>query len=430
MLRLLYVLIAVLVIGSVGAAYLLFDRDQRPVLLTIGAGPIGSDSYDLMKEVAEVAARHSDRLQIKVRPTRDSSQNISLLNQGEVDLATIRSDTPVVSNVRLVAKLFPDYFQIVVRQDSGIHTVTDLRGRTMAIPPFGTDEFRSFWVIGDHYDLSVGSMQWRAIPFDLALEELMLGKVDALFTVRSLRDRQLARLHEDARLKRTGLRFIEIDQADAIGIKRPFLRAGTVPKGAFGGSDPTPSEDVTSAVVDRVLVSREDIDASAVRELTRVMFEQRLDLTIRFALASAITQPDVSQGLSVPLHDGATAYFSRDEPAFIQENAEPLALMVTVTAMLVSTFFALRGRLNANRKNRLDSYNYMLLDISEKARNSSSPEELKEFKNELYSVLETVVRAFDTDEVTEEGFQSFSLLWESVRESINDRQNELNAFNA
>jgi hypothetical protein len=30
--------------------------------------------------------------------------------------------------------------------------------------------------------------------------------------------------------------------------------------------------------------------------------------------------------------------------------------------------------------------------------------------------------ALDTDEITDEGFQSFSLLWESVREMLNERQ--------
>ena len=40
-------------------------------------------------------------------------------------------------------------------------------------------------------------------------------------------------------------------------------------------------------------------------------------------------------------------------------------------------------------------------------------------------MLETVVVALDTDEVTDEGFQSFSLLWDAVRETINDRLDDL-----
>ena len=73
----------------------------------------------------------------------------------------------------------------------------------------------------------------------------------------------------------------------------------------------------------------------------------------------------------------------------------------------------------------MDSYNYTLLEIADQARNADTVDDLHLLKQELYQTLETVVRALDTDEVTEEGFQTFSLLWESVREGINDRHGEL-----
>ena len=159
--------------------------------------------------------------------------------------------------------------------------------------------------------------------------------------------------------------------------------------------------------------------------MTRVLFEHRLDLTIRFALASAISQPDSATGLSVPLHAGAERFYSRDEPSFIQENAEPLALFATLLAMTVSALFALRSRFVYRQKNRLDSYNYVLLDIADKARSATSPDDIVALKSEMMELLENVVHALDTDEVTEEGFQSFSFLWESVREVLTERKTEL-----
>ncbi len=425
--RLFAVFLTLLLVGSSVGGYFYINRELGPIVLKIGAGPYRSDSYELMKEVAEVVSRHSDRIVVDVTATLDSSENISLLNQGKMDLATIRSDTPVINDVRMIAELFPDYFQIITRADSGIRNVTDLEGKRVAIPLFGTDEFRSFWIVGDHYDLSISGVKWQAKSFALASEELLDGRVDALFTVRSLRDRLLLNLFADAQLKKIKMRYLEIDQADAIAIKRPFLQTGTVPKGAFLGRTPTPRNDMKAVVVNRVLVTREDLDEEVIRELTSVLFEHRLDLTIRFALASAIIRPDLSAGLSVPLHLGAERYFNRDQPSFLQENAEPIALMITVAAMLGSGLIALRSRFMSTQKDRMDSYNYILLDIAEKARATTNPNDIKEFKGEMFAVLEKVVRALDTDEVTEEGFQSFSLLWESVREMLNDRTNEIAA---
>ena len=120
-------------------------------------------------------------------------------------------------------------------------------------------------------------------------------------------------------------------------------------------------------------------------------------------------------------------YFNRDAPSFIQENAEPIALIITILAMLFSGLLTLRSRMGNTQKDRMDSYNYMLLDIAEKARITEESGDIKAMKEELFKILETVVRALDTDEVTEEGFQSFSLLWNSVSDVLNDRAREISA---
>ena len=416
----------VIVVGG----FLYYNQQKDTIVLRIGSGPFNSDSHELMEQVADVVNRHTDELAVEVVATRDSSMNISILNEGEVDLATIRSDTPVVSNVRQVANLFPDYFQIITRSDRSIFRVVDLVGKKIAIPRFGTDEFRSFWIIGDHYDLPISGVKWWSMSFEDAAEKLLSEEVDAIFTVRSLRDRRLLNLFEDAGLKNTSLRFVPVDQAEAISIKRPFLQAKVIPKGGFLGNSPTPSRDMITSTVDRVLVAREDVDTEAIRLLTQILFEHRLDLTIRFSLASAITTPDTEAGLSIPLHEGSAQYFDRDEPSFLHEHAEPLALLVTVTAMLISSLVALRSQFVSSQKNRMDSYNYRLLDIAEAARNASSRTAIRELKNELASVLEEVVRALDQDAITDEGFQSFSLLWESVREILNDQMTDMNGISS
>ncbi|MEM1377126.1 MAG: TAXI family TRAP transporter solute-binding subunit [Pseudomonadota bacterium] len=415
-----FVALAIVALGA-AAGWLWINRDRAPEILTVATGPLGSDAYVLMQEVSEVVERHSDTLRLDVMPSRDASENIAMLNRGEIDTAVIRADTPVVSDVRVIADLYPDLMHVITLADSGVFSINDLQRVNVSVPEFGTDSFRSFWVLGDHYDLPIGRMKWEAEPFAEGSEKLLNREVDALFTIRSLRDAKLIRMFEDAQLKRMRLRIVPIRQAEAISVKRPFLQTAVIPAGAYTGATPVPSADIPTPSVNRILVSRENVSTEAIRELTRVLFEHRLDLTIRFSLASAITQTDQSRGLSVPLHDGAEAFYLRDEPSFIQENAEPLALMVTVMTLLVSSLFALRSRLTAGQKNRADVYNYQILDIQKRALLEDDLEELQGLKVELADVLRTVVVALDTDEVTEEGFQSFSILWDAVRETINDR---------
>jgi TRAP transporter TAXI family solute receptor len=428
--RVALVFFAVAALAIVGGTWWWETREREAEVLTVATGPLGSDAHTLMTEAADVVARHSKTLRLQVRVSRDSSSNIALLNNGRIDAAVIRSDTPVVSDVRVIADLYPDIMQVITRDDSNIFQITDLSRHVISIPEYGTDSFRSFWVLGDHYDLPIDRMRWTAERFEQGAGRLLAGEVDAFFTIRSLRDTQLIRMFEDAQLTGLKLRIIPVKQAEAIAVKRPFLEATSIPAGAYTGATPVPSNDIPTSSVERILVSRADVSEEMVRELTRILFEHRLDLTIRFSLASAIRKPDESRGLSVPLHDGAAAYYNRDEPSFIQENAEPLALMVTVFTLLLSAVFTLRSRFSSKQKNRADTYNYQLLAIQKKAILEDDPGELAGLKIELNDVLQTVVYALDTDDVTDEGFQSFSLLWEAVRETINDRLSHVQSGDA
>ncbi|MDZ7823889.1 MAG: TAXI family TRAP transporter solute-binding subunit [Ahrensia sp.] len=403
-------------------------QDNQPKTLRIGTGPFGSDAYNLMNEVRQIVLRHSDTLRLTVVPTRDGSQNISQLNQGDIDVAVIRADTPVIANVRGIAGLYPDVFQLIVRDDAPAFQMNDLINLSISIPEFGSDAFRSFWVVADHYDVPIDALKWKAETLNDGAARLLAGKVDALFTVRSLRDAPLVRMFEDAQLKKLRLRYIPINQADSIALKRPFLTTAIIPQGAFTGATPVPATEIKTSAVNRILVTREDVDADAIRELTRVMFENRLDLTIRFALASAINAPDPSTGLSVPVHEGAQAFYDRDQPSFFQEYTDQIALVLTLLAGLFSALLAAADRaLSAARKNKADIYNYQLLDIQKQAMLADEQDELEGLKVDLSDVLRTVVIALDTDEVTDEGFQSFSLLWEAVRETINDRMRQIKA---
>lgn len=419
-LRWLIVFIAIVLIGAI--IYFWTNKEAEITTLQVGTSPIGTDTDKLLNEVSSVLKRHSDILRIETIQTRDPSENIAKLNKGEIDLAAIRSDTPVVASVQMIVNLYEDYFQFIARKDLNIRTIEDFASSKIIIPPAGTDGFRSFFAIIDHYDVPTENIKWKALPFQQAKQLLLAGQADGVFTVRSLRDPALLNLFEDANLTKKHLNFIPIDQTEAIALKRPFLAKGILPMGAFSGAEPVPARDMATPVVSRILVARDNVPEDAVRELTKILFEHRLDLVVRFELATAITAPQRNAGLTIPLHPGAEQFYDRDEPNFLQENAEPLALIVTLLTILISGLFTLRGRFNSDQKNRADVFNKELINISTNARNAQNVSELDELTKQLDTILQEVVHALDTDEVTEDGFQSFSFLWEVARQKIKERK--------
>lgn len=416
-------LIALAAFALIGA--IIYFWAHRPVEITtlrIGTSPIGTDTDKLINDVSAVLERHSDTLRITTVNTRDPSENIAKLNRGEIDVAAIRSDTPVVASVQMVVNLYPDYFQFIARKDANISTIEDFATANIVIPPVGTDGFRSFFAIIDHYDIPTESLRWKSYPFDRAKKLLLDGEVDGIFTVRSLRDPALLLLFEDANLTKRYLNFVAIDQTDAIALKRPFISKGILPKGSFSGAESVPSADMETAKVNRILVAREDVSVDAIREFTKILFEHRLDLIVRFELATAITAPERELGLTIPLHEGAEQFYDRNEPNFLQENAEPLALIVTLLTILISGLFTLRGRLNSNQKNKADVFNKQLIEISVQVMQSENIGQLNVLSEELDEILQKIVHALDTDEVTENGFQSFAFLWDVSRQKIKEQK--------
>ncbi len=424
--RLIYGAIFALILLIAGIwSWNVFKAPDGPTTLTVSAGPQGSDAHTLMTEISEVLVRHSETLRLDVRSSLNSSVNISRLHEGQTDLATIESNTPAYANVQLVVDLFSDYFLMITRAENRIYNVADLPGNKVAIPEEGSSGSRSFWSVIDHYRVPPESFRSVSTERAKASELFLTGQVDSLFVVSSLRDPFLLGFFEEARLRGIGMRFVPIEQANAMALKRPFFEPVTIVRGAFDGAGPLPVKDIITPSLHRLLVARADIDEEAIRELVRVIFENKLDLLIRMPLSASIEGTNSKAAASLSFHPGAQAYYDRNEPSFIQENAEPLALMVTVIAMLISTLLALRRSLSNKAKNRADVYNDRLLEISSQARRSSDVTELKAMKDEMSDVLKTVVHALDTDQVTEEGFQSFAFLWRSVRDMINERLKEL-----
>ncbi|MEL7271929.1 MAG: TAXI family TRAP transporter solute-binding subunit [Pseudomonadota bacterium] len=421
----------IVAIGAAGGWWL-YQESQRVTTLTVAAGDRGSDSHRLLSEISEVVERHSDRIRLRVVESDTATDGINRINRGEVDLATVQSNTPAYTNIQLVAELFADHYLLITRQDPmrgplspKLDKVTDLEGKRILIPRSGTINNRSFWSMIDHYGVAPERIRTVALPRRRAMEQFIAGDGDAIFFLRSLRDPFLLAFIEEAAIRRIGLRFIPINQAPAMALKRPYLLPATIVRGAFDGSLPLPKESVEVPSLTRLLVAGAHVSEDAVAELVETVFSNRLDLLIRMPLSSRIADPRTEGRAALGLHPGAQRYYERNEPSFLQENAEPMALMVTLSALLFSALLGLRRTLLARAKNRADVYNETLLDIAVRARNSQDGDDLRAMREELGMTMETVVRALDEDRVTEEGFQSFTLLWNSVRDTVNERLRDL-----
>jgi TRAP transporter TAXI family solute receptor len=390
------------------------------IKLRLGSDQINSEPYEMASAISHVVGRTYPGIEIRVISTGGSSENMALLAQGDLDMALVQADVISRDNVSLLAVLYPDLFQLLVRENSGINTLKDLEGRKIALPPVTSGQYRAFWFLANHYGLAPERIVAIPMTTRAAADAIVRGNVDAIFRVRGPRNSSIRVL-----FGRTRLRFIPIDQGDALHLRRPAFTAASLPKGSYRGDPPIPPADLPTVSVDRMLVARNELPVDVVRSITRVLFENRRDLALRTPLAALIRQPEIEQGTMLPVHQGARSYFDREKPSFLEEKAEFLALVLSAIVVLSSLLIAAVRRINEHKKGRIEDYASELLTLEQNAKEAISILELDVHKRRLTEILAEAVEDMRKRRINAEGLQLFSFVWESVNYTINDYEEQL-----
>ncbi|MEM9223252.1 MAG: TAXI family TRAP transporter solute-binding subunit [Pseudomonadota bacterium] len=412
------VLIAVLGLCAIGlpTAWLLGYLSSTPATLTLSAGTEGG-TYRAFADAISKSFRTEDVPPIVVLPSAGANQNATRLSTGEADLGLIQSDTAVQPNTLVVARLFPEVFHLVSRQGSGINSVRDLKGKRVGLMPQGAGSNALFARLLRHYEVPFEAIDITYGNLAQQADAIAIGEIDAFFMVIALGNGTIERIIET-----TPTQLVSIDQAEAIAMFDPALAATTVPVGAYSGDRPVPAEPISVVTVASLLAVREGLPDATIEALTRALFENRQRMVREIPQAAFLAAPTEQDRLAFGVHPGAETYYSQDDPIFIVEYAEPMALGVTAFALLVSGLWQARIWLSSARKNRADHYNLAIVDILGRAEQARAPHEFSSIRRELFDIFEKVIVDLDNDRIEEKSLLSFSFAWQVAASTLNHRQ--------
>jgi uncharacterized protein len=409
------VLFSVFMVGIFGVQWLV--SQNRVETLTIATGARTGKYYAFARSLANVIAKYQPNIHLRVIETEGSLQNEKLLQENKAQLALIQSDTLVSPSTKAVSFLFPEMFHLIATKKSGIESVSDLKGKRIALMPQGSGSYALFWSLSQHYDLKPTDFKTFALPPDEAYKAFKQGKVDALFRAIALSNSEVSQL-----LQNNSAKLIPIDQAAALQLSQPALEASKIPKGTYNGAIPIPDRDLPVVAVRAVLVARKDVDQNLIYEITRILYESRNELVKEIPQASSIRQPNSLIDLGFSFHPGAKAYYNQDEPSFIVQYAEPLGLLFSISVFAVSGMWQLRMWLQGKQKNRADLYNLEIVKIIEQIDAIDDLEQLAKIRCQLYEIFEKVIVDLDEDRISPASFQSFSFPWEVALTTIRHRE--------
>lgn len=392
-----------------------FLRTERTTI-TIGAGKRTGDAFVLAEAIKKVTSLYYPELTILIKETKGSSENVQLLEQDNIQLATVQADIAPSFSSRFVTNLYPDYFQLVVRENSGINSIQDIVNKKIALPSKGGGQYLSFERLLKHYQIDIEEIEKIPEKSINLIEELQNGTIDGFFRVRSPVNQFILKIFKTCKVK-----LLAIDQGAAMKFSYSTLNEVKLPMGSYQGFPPIPTKDLTTVSVERLLLANKHVKASVIEKITTILFEHRRELLQYSPLASFVSQPDFGKGTIIPVHPGAKKYYNRDQPSFIIENADFFTLLLTLIIMFISAIVSLKKKIENHRKNVADNHTLSLISIMEQSQKTSSLRELEEYHIQLSTILRQVVNDLDVDKVTPEGFTFFSFTWNAVSKIIEDK---------
>ncbi len=398
-------------------------RHSRVFELTVAAGNATGESFILSSALKTVVENRYPKIRITVRETGGTAENLRLLERGEVEIAAAQADVPAGDGARLIANLYDDAFQLVVRSDVSIKEFVDLRGKRIALARHG-GQFQSFLAVAKHYGLEEHDFRFVGDDDQAANQELIDGRADAAFRVRAVGNSSIEQL-----VRNGHVRLAEIGQAAAMRLRWPAFEASVIPMGAYLGNPPIPERDLATVAVKRTLLAHRDVPRHVAHAITETLLERRQELAqvipeslalIRPLLVQ-ISAPPPDRGLSPALHAGARDFYDKDKPSFLQENADFVALILTVALLAGSWVWELKRWIERSQKNRADDYIHGVVELLNRAQLCGKPAALEDLRHRLYGLLTEAVSALDQDQLSEDSFQSFRGVWQIARDVIQER---------
>jgi uncharacterized protein len=386
--------------------------------LSFAAGDSRSESYILSRAIAQVVEANQPRIRIKVIPTGGTVENIGLLEAEKVQLATAQADVPTGQLSRAVAVLYRDLFLLVVKKNSEIHSFVELKGKKIGLAPT-SGQYQSFMEVANHYGLTPEELQFVGTNPAQVSTAFRENRIDALFSVRAPGSQAITEYVQ----KYQG-QLLAIEQAEAMKLKYPAFEPAIVPQGAYQGSPSIPAKDLKTVAVEHLLLVSRDVDDWIVREISRILNEHRQQITAAIPaefddlkpLVAKIGRSNSTDGVSIPAHHGATAYYDRNKPTFIEAHSGVLSLVLSGVTLVGSGLIGLRVKIRQNQKDKTDEY--IKLAASCLSTDKADKPALLNQQAELDAIFEKAVLALTSEEISQESFRTFNEVYKDVREAL------------
>ncbi len=286
--------------------------------ITIGTGGVTGTYYPTGGAVCRMVNKLKKQTGIRcsVESTGGSVYNVNTIKAGELDFGISQSDTAYQAyhgqgkfegkpqkNLRSVIAIYPELLAFVVRADSGIKKLTDMKGKKINIDVPGSGTRMTTEIVMDAFGIKGSDL---ALQSELKSTEgpnmLKDKKIDGYFGVFG---HPTANIKDASNSLPISIVPIEGPAIDKLVKKYPYYAKGAISGTFYKGV----TKDVPSIGVKAVLVSSTALDENAVYVVTKAILDNFDAFKKLHPAYKTITKKSLLDGLSVPQHKGAIKAF-------------------------------------------------------------------------------------------------------------------------
>jgi uncharacterized protein len=312
---------AVVALTAVGlAAYL--SRSDVPHSATGGRIRVavhrpGTVASLITEGLKDAVARGAPNVAVDLVQQPGMISTLRAIDAGEVDLGfafnliafhAVKTDEVLGRRSDRIAALTVAYAtpaQVVVRRDSDIAALSDLKGKRVSLGIAEAGERFCSRILLSHMDIGEDDVTDQPLDFAPSLEALRAGQIDAYITWRGLPVPDLAAAFASGELRLVPL---DGDSIQGLRLKHPFLRPWTIPARVYARQ----GEPVPTVSARMMLLASNSLSADLVEQLLHAIAAHMPEVIARHPAAADILvtrRPTIEDGLSIELHQGSERFF-------------------------------------------------------------------------------------------------------------------------
>ena len=251
-------------------------------------------------------------IETEPKNTAGSAANIRLLSEGYFDLAISQED--IANNAyngtgnfeggaayrgySAVAELYTEAVQIVVRNDSDVKSIDDLRGKNVSFGEKESGAEQNAEQILEVYGLMPDMVKKKNLNYTDAVKSLSDGTIDAFFVTSGIGADFIAGMDN--------IRLLSIDASkiNLLTDKYSFYREYIIPAGTYKGID----TDIVTVGIKAMLFASDNLSKSQVEKITSLIFENKDKIQNGVSTPLQISEPKSKDDFSIAT--GATSYYT------------------------------------------------------------------------------------------------------------------------